>query len=345
MDKFLEYLRVRVSKSTYENYRRLYEKLKVWGLEDREETYQKIRQLKSTRQNNYIRVLNHYEKWMGSDKTWKRIKVRVEDQREKEEYLRLEDILKMIRGAKTIRVKTEIGIMYGTGIRVGELVKIKHKNIDGVGRKIVGVKAKGNKRTNAYFLDNYFYDLVVDYLTWKRNNELYKELCKDEDYLFCDGSGKPYREETIWHNIKHAAKVLENKKSISPHTLRHSFVYAAMEKGIPQDAISKNIGHASTQITEQVYTHYTQDLQQKRFFGPQSNNQKMNKICPNCGFNEIQEDFILCPQCQHRFLVLCDPCRHTYKVNYKACPYCGLKNPFFIKEIILAVTEKKLRIK
>lgn len=110
MDKFLEYLKVRVNITTFKNYKLAYEKLQEWGLEDREGTYQKIKQLKTTRQNNYIRTLNHYEKWLETNKVWKRVKVRVEDQREKEEYLRLDDILKMIRGAKTIRVRTEIAL-------------------------------------------------------------------------------------------------------------------------------------------------------------------------------------------------------------------------------------------
>lgn len=339
--QFEEYLQTKVNKNTYKIYKCIFNQLEKIGLEDREETYYKIQKMKSTNQNNFINVLNQYEKYLETGKRWKSVKIRVEDHKQKEDYLKIEDILKMIRNAKTIRVKAEIAIMFGTGLRVGELRKIRHNNIDGKNRKIVGVKAKGNKTTNSYFIDNYFYDILVDFLTWKKNNELYKNLCNPDNYVFCNSEGKTYTAQMIWKDIKSACKILEDKKSISPHTLRHSFVYSAMEKGIPQDAISKNLGHSSTQITEQVYTHYTQDLQQKRFFGNQNNNNEKVSICPNCGFNEILDNFILCPQCQHRFRVICDSCQDRYKVSFKSCPFCATSNPFYKLEKIETI--QKLR--
>jgi len=266
MDIFLEYLKSHVRESTYITYESCYRKLKEMDLKNTDKIYGEIIRMKSTTQNNYIRTLNHWERYNKTGKIWKATKVREEDRRIKEEYLTLEDILKMIKGAKTIRIKAEIATMYGTGIRINELRTIKHQDLDPISKRIQGVKAKGNKRTNAYFIDTYFYEILKDYLTWKANSELYVDLCKNEDYIFCDGSGKPYSKQTIWNDIKRTARILKNKKSISPHTLRHSFVYSAMEQGIPQDAISKNIGHSSTLVTEKIYTHYYAGPATKKIF-------------------------------------------------------------------------------
>ena len=170
-NEFLEYLKKEVSESSYCVYRVAYKQLLEIGLEDPDETYNEIRKMKTTRQNNLIKVLIRYTKWKNLNKNYKLTKVDINDRKEREEYLKIEDILKMIRGAKTIRIKAEIATMYGTGIRIGELVRIKHNNIDPINKRISGVKGKGNKVVNSYFVDNYFYNILNDYMMWKKNDK------------------------------------------------------------------------------------------------------------------------------------------------------------------------------
>ena len=331
-NKFLEYLEKEVSKSSYYAYSIYYRQLEELGLENLDKTYDEIRKMKTTKQNNLIKVLIRYAKWKNLDKNYRLTKIDLNDRKEREQYLKIEDILKMIRGAKTIRIKAEIATMYGTGIRIGEIIKVKHNNIDGINKKIFGIKGKGNKLVNSYFIDNYFYNILNDYMLWKKNDEQLKEFCNQEDYLFCVTNGRQITKNAIFKDIKKAAQVLEGKKSISPHTLRHSFVYKAMEEGIPQDVISKNIGHSSTFVTETVYTHYTQDLHQKRFFGAKNNN-KEKTLCPECGYDEIEDNFLYCPQCQYQFKTKCS-CNQNYKISYRFCPFCRQPNVnFSLKQI------------
>ncbi len=345
-NEFLEYLKKEVSESSYCVYRVAYKQLLEIGLEDPDETYNEIRKMKTTRQNNLIKVLIRYTKWKNLNKNYKLTKVDINDRKEREEYLKIEDILKMIRGAKTIRIKAEIATMYGTGIRIGELVRIKHNNIDPINKRISGVKGKGNKVVNSYFVDNYFYNILNDYMMWKKNDKRLRNFCNQEDYLFCVTNGRKITKGAIFKDIKTASQVLEGKKSISPHTLRHSFVYKAMEEGIPQDVISKNIGHSSTFVTETVYTHYTQDLQQKRFFNAKNKN-KEKILCPECGYDEIEDSFLYCPQCQYQFKTKCS-CNQTYKIIYRFCPFCKEPNVNFnLRQIsrINILKEKAEKIK
>jgi integrase len=300
--------------------------------------------MKSSKINNYVNVINKYAEWKGIEKRYKRVKVRVEDKREKEDYLTEKEILEMIRVSKTIRQKAIIAIMFGTGLRRNEVNELKHKNIDPVTKRIHGVKAKGNKKVNSYFISEYYLNIVKDYALWKKGNKKLKEFTQEDDYFFCNSKGKKLYASTIYYDIKNAAASLEKPGSISPHTLRHSFVYKAMEDGIPQDAISKNLGHSSTKVTESVYTHYTADLQQKRFFGTPrdpGNNITKKMICPECSFNEIEEDFLICPQCQHQFKIKCGGCLNIYKSTFKFCPFCGDSNPDYMKRKTSNILEER----
>jgi len=341
---FFEYLESKdYSKTTIITTKNYFLKLEELGLENLDNCYNEITKLRSTTRNNYIIVLNRWCKYKGIEKKYKLRKRRVEDQREREEYITEEDIKEMIKASKTGRTKAEISVLFGTGIRVRELVSLKHAHLDPINKRFVGFQGKGNKKGNAYFIGElgYLYNYFTDYLKWKKTDKTYSRYTTPEDYIFCNDKGDNLSPQTVWHDIKNATNVLEKKKSISPHILRHSFTYLAMQLGIPIDAISKNLGHASIQVTEQVYAHYNDDLQQKRFIGNNNNTTeketttetKKLKKCPNCGFNEIEEDFLVCPMCDFRFKYRCK-CLEKVDINYKRCPYCELPKELAMVETI-----------
>ena len=86
--------------------------------------------------------------------------------------------------------------------------------------------------------------------------ELYRRIqaeFKDVVYLF-GHDGSPYSRISVTTRIRTLAKS-ELHKSASAHTLRHSFVTTALERGIAIEKVSKYVGHASVNITDKQYNH------------------------------------------------------------------------------------------
>ncbi len=365
---FFNYLKANYSNTSAKVYARVFEKIEEMEIDDPDQIYKELIKKKSTNANNYIRGLNAYCKFKGTEKKYKQIRIKVEDKKEKEDYLTEAEVQELIKTAKTNRIKAEISILYGTGIRVKELTGLKHSNLvikseseNTIEAYFIDFIRKGNKKGQAYFRKElkYLFIYFQNYLVWKESNEIYSKYTRPEDYIFCDGSGKRLTEATIWYDIKTSAKVFKGKKSISPHTLRHSFTHKAMLDGIDLVAISQNLGHASTQITEQVYAHIDQEIHLSRAFGngnkaietiPQANIEilerplaETKRKCPNCGFDGIEKDFHLCPLCKHRFFYQCK-CTKLVKAEYNSCPYCGRDKELAMVETIRFYQDQAVKI-
>ncbi len=53
-------------------------------------------------------------------------------------------------------------------------------------------------------------------------------------------------------------------RSITPHTLRHTYASLLMEQGVDIDTISARLGHANSKVTREIYLHVTEKLKEKR---------------------------------------------------------------------------------
>lgn len=148
------------------------------------------------------------------------------------------------------RNKTIIETMYACGLRVSELVNLKISNIHKK-EHFIKVVGKGNKE-RLVPIGNHTLKQLELYLTHYRKNQLTQK--GQEDILFLNRRGKMLSRVMIFTIIKNQAKQLGIKKSISPHTLRHSFATHLIENGADLRAVQEMLGHESITTTE-IYTH------------------------------------------------------------------------------------------
>lgn len=140
--------------------------------------------------------------------------------------------------------------LYGCGLRVSELVSLKISDLF-LGEGFVKVTGKGNKQR---FVP--IGDLTQKYIEIYRNNIRNHITIKKgfEDILFLNRRGSQLTRAMIFTIIKDLAVKNKLNKTISPHTLRHSFATHLLENGADLRSIQLMLGHESITTTE-IYVH------------------------------------------------------------------------------------------
>ena len=147
------------------------------------------------------------------------------------------------------RNKTIIEILYGTGIRVSELINLKLSNIF-FKENIIKVIGKGNKERFVPLGEIASNELKI----YINNRNRLKIDSKSSDILFLNRYGRGLTRSMIFKIISDARKKIGLDKKISPHTLRHSFATHLIKNGADLRTIQLILGHESITTTE-VYTH------------------------------------------------------------------------------------------
>ena len=142
--------------------------------------------------------------------------------------------------------------LYATGVRVGELVNIKIKDIDFSSKSIL-ILGKGNKERIVTY-GEYCEEALKNYLN---DGYLRLNLSKCE-YLFLNKSGHKLTERGVRYILDQIIKKTSLNKSISPHMIRHSFATHLLNEGCDLTTVQKLLGHESIKAT-QIYTHVTTD--------------------------------------------------------------------------------------
>jgi integrase/recombinase XerD len=140
--------------------------------------------------------------------------------------------------------------LYSCGLRVSELVNLKISDLF-FEEGFIKVTGKGNKQrfvpigdsTEKYIL--LYKDLVRSHLEIQKGHE---------DTLFLNRRGKQLTRAMVFTIIKDLAVKISLKKTISPHTFRHSFATHLLENGADLRSIQLMLGHESITTTE-VYMH------------------------------------------------------------------------------------------
>jgi integrase/recombinase XerD len=157
--------------------------------------------------------------------------------------------LKNIQG---VRDRAILELMYATGLRVSELTTIKSADVN-VDVGFVKCKGKGSKE-RIVPLGKTAQRFIEKYLAESRPKLLKAHIC---DYLFLAQGGKHLSRQSVWKIIKKNVKKAGIKKTVSPHTLRHSFATHLLEGGADLRSVQAMLGHASI-TTTQIYTHVNQ---------------------------------------------------------------------------------------
>ena len=181
-------------------------------------------------------------------------------QRKLPDVLHLEEINALMDAidhsrADGIRNRAILETLYGCGLRVTELVELKISNLYfDVG--FIKVLGKGNKE-RLVPVGNSAIKHINFYLEGVRNHQDIQP--KSEDILFLNRRGKKLTRMFIFMMIKALAEKIGLKKSISPHTFRHSFATHLIEGGADLRAVQEMLGHESITTTE-IYTHLDRDF-------------------------------------------------------------------------------------
>ena len=159
------------------------------------------------------------------------------------------------------RDRTMLELLYATGLRVSELVKLK-KNQLNLNQGFIRVIGKGDKerlvpigtisqRWLKKYLDTAFHEIIGD---------------RQTDYLFPTKTSEAMSRQGFWQMIKKYSKKADIKVHLSPHTLRHAFATHLINHGADLRVVQMLLGHSDLSTT-QIYTHIAQarlkDLHEK----------------------------------------------------------------------------------
>ena len=147
---------------------------------------------------------------------------------------------------KGLRDRAIIEMLYSSGVRVGELISLKIKDMDFKG-KTVNVLGKG-KKERLLPVTTQAIDSIENYL-------LKRPTGKDKDsIIFCNLKGEPITERGVQYIIDTLARNCGIYRKITPHMLRHSFATHFLENGMNLRYLQALLGHSNLSTTE-IYTH------------------------------------------------------------------------------------------
>ena len=161
-----------------------------------------------------------------------------------------------------------IETLYGSGLRVSELVNLQLSNMFS-DKHFMKVEGKGSKQRLVPLSEPSECAIQL----WMRDRHLLKIQKGHEDYVFLNRRGGKLTREMIFTIVKNLALAAEIKKNISPHTFRHSFATHLLEGGANLRAIQQMLGHESI-LTTEIYTHIDIDFLRTEVLDKHPRNQK-----------------------------------------------------------------------
>ena len=147
------------------------------------------------------------------------------------------------------RNRAIIEVLFSCGLRVSELINLKLSNLY-IEEQYIRVIGKGSKERLVPISPRALDELNY----WFADRNVMKIKPGEEDYVFLNRRGQHLTRTMILIMIKRYAVEAGIKKTISPHTLRHSFATSLLEGGADLRAIQAMLGHESIGTTE-IYMH------------------------------------------------------------------------------------------
>ena len=173
-----------------------------------------------------------------------------------EEIDRIEDSIDLSK-AEGARNRAIIEVLFSCGLRVSELVNMKLSDLYMEDRVLL-VRGKGNKERLVPVSNK----AIADLKRWFFDRNLMKIKLGEDDYVFLNRRGAHLTRTMILIMVKRQAEEAGIKKTISPHTFRHSFATALLQGGADLRSIQAMLGHEKIDTTL-VYTHISNEQLRK----------------------------------------------------------------------------------
>ena len=162
------------------------------------------------------------------------------------EILSIQEVLSLIEVTKNIKHKTIIAMLYGSGLRIGELLHLQLKDFDFDRDQLHIRNAKGRKDRYATIAKS-LHPLLKSYYT----------SYKPTVYFIENPNGGLYSAGSVRSFLKKSCRAAGIHKKVTPHTLRHSYATHLLEQGTDIRYIQELLGHSKPETT-MIYTHVTQ---------------------------------------------------------------------------------------
>ena len=173
-----------------------------------------------------------------------------------EEIDRIEDSIDLSK-AEGSRNRAIIEVLFSCGLRVSELVNMKLSDLY-LEDRVLLVRGKGNKERLVPVSNK----AIADLKRWFFDRNLMKIKPGEDDYVFLNRCGAHLTRTMILIMVKRQAEEAGIKKTISPHTFRHSFATALLQGGADLRSIQAMLGHEKIDTTL-VYTHISNEQLRK----------------------------------------------------------------------------------
>ena len=166
------------------------------------------------------------------------------------------------------RNRAIIEVLYGSGLRVSELIGLRLSNIY-FDEGYMLVEGKGSKQRLVPLSDESQRQIAF----WKTDRNHLNIKKGNDDYLFLNRRGSKLTRMMIFNIVKNLSESAGIHKNVSPHTFRHSFATHLLENGANLRAIQQLLGHESITTTE-LYTHIDVHFLRKTIMNFHPMNQK-----------------------------------------------------------------------
>lgn len=163
-----------------------------------------------------------------------------------------DEIKKLLDSVINKKSKLMISLMYACGFRVSELINLKVEDLD-FDEKVGHVRQAKGKKDRNFNIPNFLADDLKEQAELQKSN--------NEEYLFT-GPNRKLSSRNMQKIMQTVVKKAGIKKSVHPHTLRHSFATHLLESGIDIRMIQELLGHADLSTT-QIYTHISSEEMKK----------------------------------------------------------------------------------
>lgn len=167
------------------------------------------------------------------------------------EFLDVTEVQKMLSVCENIKHKCIIMLMYGSGLRIGEVINLKPSHIESQ-RMIINIIQGKGKKDRVVQLDESLLKILREYYI------KYKPV----NYLFNGQFSDQYTQRSINQFLKMYAARAGIKRNVHAHLLRHAYATSSLEMGTDIRIIQKLLGHNSIKTTLR-YTHVSTSLIQR----------------------------------------------------------------------------------